>query len=78
MRLGNEFQINTYTTGNQGGPTIGSDGSGAFVVAWSSYGSSGTDDYWHSVQAQRYIVPTSVFADGFESGNTAAWTVTIP
>lgn len=29
-----ELQVNSYTTGNQRGPNVGIDGSGAFVVVW--------------------------------------------
>ena len=47
--LGPEFRVNTYTTGNQGGPgpppfvgpKIGSDSSGKFVVVWSSLNQDG-------------------------------------
>jgi hypothetical protein len=38
--LGSEFQVNTYTTGGQGGNTfvdIGVDGAGSFVVVWHSH-----------------------------------------
>src|SRR5512132_3514927 len=34
--LGAEFQVNTYTTGNQGEPSVASDASGNFVVIWVS------------------------------------------
>jgi len=37
-----EFQVNTYTTGQQAGSqSISTDGSGHYVVAWSSYGQDG-------------------------------------
>jgi hypothetical protein len=35
--LGLEFRVNTYTTNSQGYPSIASDSSGNFVVAWQSY-----------------------------------------
>ncbi len=54
--LGGQFQVNTYTTGSQGGAAIGSDGDGGFVIAWQSHGSSDTDTSLYSVQAQRYTV----------------------
>ena len=34
--LGGQFVVNTYITGDQGAPTVGSDGAGNFVVAWRS------------------------------------------
>jgi hypothetical protein len=52
--LGSEFQVNTYTTNNQYNPSVASDAQGDFVVAWESYGSSGTDTSEFSVQAQRF------------------------
>jgi hypothetical protein len=33
---GTEFQINSYTTGNQSFPSVASDANGGFVVVWSS------------------------------------------
>ncbi len=52
--LGSEFQINTYTTNRQAGPTVATDADGDFVVVWRSAGSSGTDTSDYSVQGQRY------------------------
>ena len=52
--VGEQFQINSYTTDNQRGSEIALDSLGNFVVVWESLGSSGTDtDRW-SIQAQRY------------------------
>jgi hypothetical protein len=34
--LGAEFRVNTYTTGDQSGPDVDSDGTGNFVVVWES------------------------------------------
>ncbi|HZE89766.1 MAG TPA: hypothetical protein VE404_09465, partial [Verrucomicrobiae bacterium] len=39
--VGGEFQVNTYTTGYQYFPAIGGDGTGAFVVTWTSVGQDG-------------------------------------
>ena len=36
VRTGSEFQINSYTTGNQNDPSIGVDADGDFVVAWNA------------------------------------------
>jgi hypothetical protein len=41
--LGDEFQINSYTTSNQFAPGVVRLGSGAFVVVWSSYGQDGSN-----------------------------------
>jgi hypothetical protein len=46
-----EFRVNAYTTGFQYGPSLASDGSGAFVVAWLGHGSGGSD--W-DIHGQRY------------------------
>ncbi len=73
--VGEDFQINTYTTGPQGGffnrPVIASDSLGDFVVAWQSEGSSTTDNSSYSIQGQRFAA--GVFGDGFESGDTSGW-----
>jgi hypothetical protein len=50
-RLGDEFRVNTYTTGNQRHPRLASDASGNFVVVWSSLLQDGSND---GVYAQRY------------------------
>ncbi len=48
---GEEFKVNTYTTGTQQYSSVAMDASGDFVVAWSSYGQDGSGD---GVYAQRY------------------------
>jgi hypothetical protein len=40
--VGAEFRVNTHTTGNQGGSRVALDGSGNFVVVWSSAGQDGS------------------------------------
>jgi hypothetical protein len=52
--VGGNFQVNTYTTADQGNPSIAADATGNFVVAWDSYGSDGTDGSTWSIQGQRY------------------------
>jgi hypothetical protein len=49
-----QFQINTYTPGNQINPSVAAGAGGGFVVVWTSYGSSGTDTAVPSIQGQRY------------------------
>jgi uncharacterized repeat protein (TIGR01451 family) len=51
---GGEFQVNSYTTDYQVVPDVAADAQGSFVVVWTSYGSSGTDGSYWSVQGQRY------------------------
>jgi hypothetical protein len=53
--LGDEFQVNAYTTATQQMPAIGADAQGNFVVAWESDGSPGSDSSGYSIQAQRYL-----------------------
>jgi len=53
-RLGDEFQVNTYTTDNQWVPAVGAAPDGAFVVVWESYGSPGSDTDRASIQARRF------------------------
>lgn len=52
--VGGELQVNTWTSGRQFYPEVGVDSSGGFVVAWTSYGSSGSDDDGYSVQVRRF------------------------
>jgi hypothetical protein len=48
---GSEFRVNSYTTGQQYGPSVGMDADGDFVVAWNA-NRGGADSY--GVFAQRY------------------------
>ena len=73
---GGEFQVNTYTSSSQYIPEVASVGENGFVVAWTSDGSGGTDSSGFSIQAQRYL--GTLFADGFESGDLAAWSSVVP
>jgi hypothetical protein len=49
--LGSEFRVNTYTTSNQGRPSVAADASGNFVVVWQSAAQDGSSD---GVFGQRY------------------------
>ncbi len=73
--LGGEFHVNTYTTSNQGRPSVAADPDGDFVVVWHSDGSNGLDTDSRSVQGQRFA---GLFTDGFESGDPSAWSVSVP
>ena len=61
------FQLNSYTTGDQIRPLIATDGHGELLVAWRE----------PALHGQFLRVPT-IFADGFESGDTTAWSSTHP
>lgn len=57
MALGGEFQVNTYTTGDQLRPAVAGDSGGGFVVAWESrnyYFGIGQDGDEGGVFAQRF------------------------
>src|SRR5262245_48343650 len=50
---GDEFQVNTWTTGDQRAPAVAANGSHGFIVVWDSDGGSpGTDTDSVSVQGQ--------------------------
>jgi len=51
---GAEFQINTYTTQSGHLPSVAGDADGDFVVVWQSYGSSGADTSFSSIQGRRF------------------------
>ena len=67
---GSEFQVNTYTTGEQATPTVASDSKGTFVVVWDSAGSAGSDTDNFSVQGQRYL-PEPSFTVSFAAALAA-------
>lgn len=73
--LGDQFQVNTYTTQRQWTPAVASDPRGNWVVAWDSTGSGGTDTAGSSIQAQRY---DGLFRDDFETGGTLRWSASAP
>ncbi len=56
---GNEFRVNTFTTGAQALAVVAMDADGDFVVAWDSGGQDGSD---YGVFAQRYRKPTPLRA----------------
>jgi hypothetical protein len=60
--LGDEFQVNTHTTGRQRNPNVAMDADGDFVVAWTSYGQDGDSD---GVYAQRYRSNGTPLGDEF-------------
>ena len=48
---GSEFQVNTFTSDSQAGPTVAMDADGDFVISWRSIGQEGAN---YGVYAQRY------------------------
>ena len=42
--VGSEFRVNTYTTDNQGRPSVAADSSGDFMVVWQSAAQDGSGD----------------------------------
>jgi hypothetical protein len=52
--LGGEFQVNTYTTGDQRSAALDVDAAGDFAVVWQSLGSPGNDSSSASVQGRRF------------------------
>jgi hypothetical protein len=65
------FQINSFTTGYQRGPSLTLLPDGDLVVSWTSDGSFGNDDSEESIQVRRFRL--AFFADGFESGDISRW-----
>src|SRR5262249_19884968 len=51
LGLGNEFRVNSYTTGFQNSPSVATSAAGNFVVAWVSIYQDGSSN---GVFAQRY------------------------
>ncbi len=74
---GSEFQVNSHTTGDQSYPALAGNADGDFVVVWSSELSSGPDQDT-SIQGQRFLFIAEIFSDGFESGDTSAWSSEVP
>ena len=50
--VGSQFQVNSFTSGDQGKPVVTMDASGSFVVLWESAGSVGADTSGISIQGQ--------------------------
>ena len=70
---GDEFQLNSYTTDAQLSPALAVGRPGEFVATWISEEQDGDRS---GVFGRRFAVP--IFTDGFESGDTSAWSSVIP
>ncbi len=64
--LGAQFQVNTYTTGNQALPAVAADGLGNFVVVWESYGSVGNDSSLRGIQGRRFDTDGNALGSQFQ------------
>jgi len=70
-----DFQVNTLTPGHQTPDAVAVGPNGDFVIVWT--GSSPADPSL-GILGQRFRSRLPVFADGFESGDTSAWSDTVP
>ncbi len=64
--IGEDFQVNTYTTQRQYGAKLAMDAAGDFVVVWESRGSAGSDTSFSSVQARRFNSSGAPLGDDFQ------------
>jgi len=76
--LGEQFQINTYTTSHQGAPAVAMDPAGNFVVVWQSNGSAGGDEQAYSIQGQLFDDVASPIGDQFQVNTHATGAQTFP
>ncbi len=60
---GSEFEVNSFTSGNQEMPSVAMDSGGDFVIAWQSYGQDGSD---FGVEAQRYNAAGTAQGSAFQ------------
>ena len=51
QKVGSEFEVTTYTTGDQTAPAIAATGNGGYVVVWQSAGQDGSD---YGIFGQRF------------------------
>jgi len=73
---GGQFQVNSVTPSSQGYPQVAANDRGHVVVVWEGGASSGTDHDATSINGQHYLL--ALFYDGFETGDTSAWTRAVP
>src|SRR3989442_1029632 len=64
--LGQEFQVNTYTTNGQTYPEVGPDGHGGVVVVWGRGGGSGAARSSYSVPGQWYSADGAALGAQFQ------------
>jgi hypothetical protein len=71
VQQGSDFQINTYTNGDEEHPSVAVGADGGFPVVWQSAQSAGGDTSGTSIQGTR--LDDAVFLDGFERGHLTRW-----
>ena len=76
--VGDQFQVNTYTTSGQYAPAVGRDAQGGFVVAWESYGSAGSDASQFSIQARRFDAAGTPLGPEFQVNSLTSGNQTYP
>ena len=74
--LGDQFLINSLTTDDQNDADVALAPDGQMIAVWNGEASTGTDTDFFTIQGRRLVLP--LFADGFESGDTSRWTLTVP
>lgn len=73
--LGGEFQVNTFTGARQAYPQVAAGPGGRFAIVWNTEDPAG-DDVDTAVSLQLFHFG-DLFADGFESGDAAAWSAAV-
>lgn len=63
IRVGNEFEVNTYNISNQRAPSVAALHDGGFVVTWNSYGQDGSAE---GVYGQKFLADGSKDGDEFQ------------
>ncbi len=64
--VGGEFQVNTYTLGDQERTAVTGETNGDFVVVWASDGSSGSDTSDRSILGRRFASDGTALASEFQ------------
>ena len=71
LAQGNEFSVNTYTTGDQTEPAVAMDADGDFVVVWRSAGQEGEGDPG-GIYGQRYNASGTALGSEFHVNSYTA------
>jgi len=69
--FGPEFRVNAYTTGDQGFPTIATDGVGCFLIAWTGVDASGSGVFGQSYVFGDPTTEPQYRVNSFTTGNQA-------
>jgi len=64
--VGGQFQVNTYTTGDQSSSWVAGDSAGDFFVVWQGNGSAGGDTSFQSVHGRSYDASGSPMSGEFQ------------